>query len=110
MLKSLRSVLESVLIEVKKEEPRVSLTRDQAILLGEKVGVDFTKVDIESFIAGMNVELEHGSKYGQDSPTNITDDDLLMTAKIVAAHLKESPKYYVELKKMEKKLAKENQQ
>ena len=54
---------------------------------------------IDDFTYGMNVELEHGTKLGKD--TNVTNDDPLKTAKIVLAHMKESPLYYQELKKME---------
>jgi hypothetical protein len=33
--------------------------------------------------------------------TNVTDDDLLMTAKIALAHLNEFPDYYERLEEME---------
>ena len=39
----------------------------------------------------MNVELEHGYV---NPNTNVTNDDLLITAKIALAHLKEYPNYY----------------
>jgi hypothetical protein len=48
---------------------------------------------------GMNVELEHGSKYGL--LTNVTNDDLELTAQIVLAHLIEFPDYYQRLQEME---------
>ena len=35
----------------------------------------------------MNVELEHGT---HDPETNVTDDDVIVTAKIARAHLNES--------------------
>jgi hypothetical protein len=44
----------------------------------------------EEFHMGMNVEMEH-----QD----VTKGNVVMTAKIAAAHLKENPKYYTLLKK-----------
>ena len=51
----------------------------------------------EEFHMGMNVEMEH-----QD----VTNGNVVKTAKIAAAHLKENPKYYsLLLKHVEKKKA-----
>jgi hypothetical protein len=47
---------------------------------------------------GMDVELEHGTR---DPETNVTDDDVIMTAKIARAHLNEFPDYCTRLAKME---------
>ena len=73
---------------------------DEARQAGERVGVDFSNVDIEEFRMGLGVELEHGSR---DPETNVTEDDLEMTAKIAWAHLKELPDYYTRLAAMESK-------
>lgn len=53
-------------------------------------------IDRRQLRVGMNVELEHGS---MNKLTNITDDDLITTAKIAIAHLREVPDYYIRLKK-----------
>lgn len=47
---------------------------------------------------GVDVELEHGT---QDPETNVTEDDVDMTAKIARAHLNEFPDYYSRLAVME---------
>ena len=47
---------------------------------------------------GMDVELEHGT---HDLETNVTDDDVVVTAKIARAHLNEFPDYYSRLAVME---------
>ena len=47
---------------------------------------------------GMDVELEHGT---HDPETNVTDDDVVVTAKIARAHLNEFPDYYTRLAVME---------
>ena len=73
-------------------------TTDEARVLGEQVGIDFTKVDIEQFRMGLAVELEHGA---DDPETNVTNSDPIITAKIAWAHLKEIPDYYTRLAKME---------
>ena len=49
----------------------------------------------------LNVELEHGHMLGD--LTNLTNDDVHLTAKIVIAHLMEFPDYYKRLRSMEKK-------
>lgn len=71
---------------------------EQAKQYGEKLGIDWSKFDVEQFRMGMDVELEHGTR---DAHTNVTDDDILVTAKIALAHLNEFPDYYTRLEKME---------
>jgi hypothetical protein len=66
--------------------------------VGEQLGLDWTKIDLEQFRRGLEVELEHGKI---DSQTNITDDNLLSTGKIAWAHLKEIRDYYTRLDQLE---------
>ena len=72
---------------------------EQAKTIGEKLGINWSKFDVEQFRMGMDVELEHGL---HDPETNVTGDDPLITGKIALAHLKEFPDYYTRLEKMEK--------
>ena len=71
---------------------------DKARQIGDTLGVDWNKFDVEQFMMGLEVELEHGTI---DPNTNVTNDDLLLTGKIASAHLKEFPDYYTRLAKME---------
>ena len=80
-------------------EPKKSFTTEEAKKIGEQLGIDWSKFDVEQFRMGMDVELEHGLV---DSHTNVTDDDPLTTGKIALAHLNEFPDYYTRLEKMEK--------
>jgi uncharacterized protein DUF5661 len=75
-------------------------TVEQARATGEQIGIDWTssRFDPEQFRMGMDVELEHGT---QDDATNVTDDDIVVTAKIARAHLNEFPDYYTRLAVME---------
>lgn len=73
-------------------------TIQQARQVGEMLGIKWDKFDVEQFLIGMNVELEHGK---HDSLTNVTDDDPITTGKIALAHLNEFPDYYTRLTKME---------
>ena len=55
------------------------------------LGVTFDRFPPEDFLSGMNVELEHGLI---NPRTNITNNDVIETAKIALAHLNEFPNYY----------------
>ncbi len=74
-------------------------TAEEAKNIGEKLGIDWSKFDVEQYRMGMDVELEHGLR---DPHTNVTNDDSLTTGKIALAHLNEFPDYYTRLEKMEK--------
>jgi len=74
-------------------------TTEQAKEIGEQLGIKWDKFDVEQFQQGMDVELEHGT---ENSITNVTNNDALMTGKIALAHLNEFPDYYTRLDKMEK--------
>jgi hypothetical protein len=76
-----------------------NFTTDEAKKIGEELGIDWSKFDVEQFRKGMDVELEHGAR---DPHTNVTNDDPLTTGKIALAHLNEFPDYYTRLDKMEK--------
>ena len=78
------------------EERRTTL--EEAKLVGDEIGVDWNRFDLEQFRAGMDVEYEHGS---HDPQTDVTGDDPLVTGKIALAHMKEFPDYYVRLERME---------
>jgi hypothetical protein len=74
-------------------------TTEEAKRIGDSIGVDWNKYDLEQFRMGLAVELEHGAR---DAETNVTNDDEIVTGKIALAHLKEIPDYYTRLDKMEK--------
>jgi len=65
-------------------------TIEEAKRIGETLGIDWSKFDVEQFRKGMDVELEHGL---HDPDTNVTNDDPIMTGKIALAHLNEFPDY-----------------
>jgi Protein of unknown function (DUF5661) len=74
-------------------------TMEEAKRIGEALGVDWNKFDVEQFRRGLDVELEHGVR---DLQTNVTHDNEMITGKIALAHLNEYPDYYTRLDKMEK--------
>lgn len=62
-----------------------------AIYVASVLGIKFDRFTKEEFLEGINIELEHGTV---NPMTNVTDNDLIMTAKIALAHLNEFPNYY----------------
>ena len=73
-------------------------TSEEARRVGDEIGVDWDRFDLEQFRFGMDVELEHGS---HDPQTDVTGDDPIVTGKIALAHMKEFPDYYERLERME---------
>ena len=60
-------------------------------LVANKFGIKFDKFSEEDLLTGLNIESEHGSI---NPLTNVTNDNLYLTAKIALAHLNEFPNYY----------------
>lgn len=55
------------------------------------VNVEKMKIPLEDFLMGLEVELEHGTRF---KDANVTNNHPLLTGKIVLAHLKETMDYY----------------
>ena len=75
------------------------LTKKDAKIIGDELGINWDKISLTEFAKGIDVEMEHGTMFPE---TNITDNDRLLTGKIAWAHLKEFPDYYTRLEKLEK--------
>ena len=78
----------------------MGFTKEDAEKAAKEIGIDWDKYTftVSDLVKGMDVELEHGTRY--DS-TNITNDEPVPTAKIALAHLYELPDYYDRLERME---------
>ena len=72
---------------------------EEARRVGDAIGVDWNRFDLEQFRMGMDVEFEHGS---HDPQTDVTHDDPITTGKIALAHMKEYADYYERLERMER--------
>ena len=70
---------------------KIMFNLKDALYAAKILGITFDKYTPEEFLIGINTELEHGKINPQ---TNVTDDDLIKTAKIALAHLNEFPNYY----------------
>jgi len=82
-------------------------TTEKAREIGDKLGIDWSRFNVEQFRMGLDVELEHGLV---DPSTNVTDNDFILTGKIALAHLNEFADYYTRLEKMERKAKEEHAQ
>ena len=78
----------------------MKFTIDDAQAVLTLIGIDLADegVTIEQLTKGMNVELEHGTRFPD---LDVTGDDPVVTAKIALAHLREFPDYYDRLERME---------
>ena len=71
------------------KSPKVTTKEAKTIL--SKVNVKKMQIDPEEFRRGLEVELEHGTQFGD---ANVTNNHPILTGMIVLAHLKESLDYY----------------
>jgi hypothetical protein len=85
------------LLTEKTELVLPEITEEDVLYVVNALGLDLTQICPKQLLKGMKVELEHW---------DVTNCDLIMTAKIALAHIKEHPKYYDALEKMEKQLKK----
>ena len=73
-------------------EPDVPIAEAERIL--SEVNVNEMPIRTENFRQGLEVELEHGTRFPD---ANVTNNHPLLTGMIVLAHLKESLEYYLRL-------------
>ncbi|MBI4848155.1 MAG: hypothetical protein HY808_06190 [Nitrospirae bacterium] len=69
------------------------LPKEAKIILRE-INSGGMKLSLHDFLAGLEVELEHGMRF---KDANVTNNHPILTGKIVLAHLKESLDYYKRL-------------
>ncbi len=71
------------------KDPAVSAEEASTIL--KIVNVQSMDIPLEAFRAGLEVELEHGTRF---EDANVTNNHPILTGMIVLAHLKETMDYY----------------
>jgi hypothetical protein len=77
---------------------------EEAKRVGDEIGVDWDRFELEQFRIEMDVEYENGA---HDPQTDVTGDDPILTGKIALAHMKECPDFYERLERMEKEAERE---
>jgi len=69
----------------------IEVSDDETRAILNEVGGEAVEVGTENFREGLQVELEHGTRFPD---ANITNNHPILTGQIVLAHLKESLLYY----------------
>ena len=64
---------------------------NDALTAASILDIKFDKFTPQELLDGINIELEHGHV---NAKTDVTNDDLILTAKIALAHLNAFPNYY----------------
>ncbi len=64
---------------------------DEARTILEEVNIKGMNISVQDFQQGLEVELEHGTRFDD---ANVTNNHPILTGKIVLAHLKETLDYY----------------
>ena len=70
------------------------VTPEEADIILKEVNTSGMDIAIADFCLGLEVELEHGTRF---SDANVTNNHPVLTGKIVLAHLKETLDYYKRL-------------
>jgi len=68
-----------------------NITIEEASIILKIVNTKRIDISLEDFRKGLEVELEHGTRY---EDANVTNNHPILTGKIVIAHLKEMIDYY----------------
>jgi hypothetical protein len=76
----------------KLDHPEIASS--EAEVVRDNVGGEAINIPLAAFQNGLQVELEHGTRFPD---ANITNNHPILTGKIVLAHLKESLEYYERL-------------
>lgn len=78
---------------IEKRDP--SVTEEEASTILDIVNTQGMDIPLENFRKGLEVELEHGTRF---EDANITNNHPILTGQIVIAHLKEMMDYYERIK------------
>jgi len=73
------------------ELKEASVTKEESSRILSIVNTQGMDIPIDDFQQGLDVELEHGTRY---EDANVTNNHPILTGKIVLAHLKEAIDYY----------------
>ena len=81
------------------------VSEEEASKILKIVNIQGMSIPLEAFRKGLEVELEHGTRF---EDANVTNNHPILTGKIVLAHLKETMDYYerIEVAEMEGDLLK----
>ena len=73
------------------------ISSDEARRIGDSLYIDWDQVDLEQFRHGL---MENQKQRALESETGLIDDGVLLSGKIVLAHMQEFPDYFSRLEKL----------
>ena len=76
------------------EKTNPTVSEKEASIILEIVNTKSMEISLEDFRQGLEVELEHGTRFDD---ANVTNNHPILTGKIVIAHLKETMDYYLRI-------------
>jgi len=90
-VEDVRTVCKEIGIQDWTRMKKAKATAKEARIILDLVNTEKMTIPIQEFLAGLDVELEHGTRF---KDANVTNNHPLLTGKIVLAHMKESLYYY----------------
>ena len=76
---------------------RKQISSEEAKRIGESLHIDWDQVDLEQFRQDL---MEDRRQEAVDPETGLTYDDVLLSGKIVMAHIQEFPDYFTRLARL----------
>ena len=76
---------------------RKQISSEEAKRIGESLHLDWDRIDLEQFRQGLMGEVDQAN---MDPETGRTYDSVLLSGKLVVAHMQEFPDYFTRLEKL----------
>lgn len=76
---------------------RKQISSEEAQRIGESLHLDWDRIDLEQFRQGLMGEVDQAN---MDPETGRTYDSILLSGKLVVAHMQEFPDYFTRLEKL----------
>lgn len=80
----------------KKIAKKQKISKEEAKKIGDKLNINWKKIDLDQFFQGINVEMEHSNI---NPKTDVIGNDKTKAAKIAWCHILEKKNYYTLLKR-----------
>jgi hypothetical protein len=93
-VEEVRRVCQALKIRDWTKLAEAKVTPEEAGVILQEVNTEDMPIPLDDFVTGLEVELEHGTRF---KDANVTNNHPILTAKIVLAHLKETMDYYQRL-------------
>ena len=90
-VKEVKRVCKAIGLSDWSEKSNPIVSEEEAFKILEIVNTKAMEIPLDDFRKGLEVELEHGTRFDD---ANVTNNHPVLTGKIVIAHLKETIDYY----------------